>query len=104
MAHVGTGHEDIREGINVRNVFARCRRFEELAANHETMLKVGMRFAPCGSMDSEKEEHTPEPEEQHPIVYASAELLKGRKEVWIEHEGEMYRLRITARGRLILTK
>lgn len=32
------------------------------------------------------------------------ELFAGSSEVWIEHEGERYRLRITRRGKLILQK
>lgn len=39
-----------------------------------------------------------------PISYSSAELMQGRREVWIEHGGEMYRLRVTALGKLYLTK
>jgi hemin uptake protein HemP len=38
------------------------------------------------------------------MVYCSDEILRGRKEVLIEHEGEMYRLRLTSAGRLYLTK
>ncbi|QDU58275.1 hemin uptake protein HemP [Aeoliella mucimassa] len=38
------------------------------------------------------------------VILQSRELLKGRREVWIEHLGEMYRLRTTSRGRLYLTK
>lgn len=34
----------------------------------------------------------------------SAELLSGRNELLIEHNGEIYTLRITSKGRLILTK
>ena len=32
------------------------------------------------------------------------ELFNGRSEIILDHNGEDYRLRITARGRLILTK
>lgn len=39
-----------------------------------------------------------------PIVYSSAELLQGRREVWIEHGDQMYRLRITSAKKLYLTK
>jgi hemin uptake protein HemP len=35
---------------------------------------------------------------------SSEELLQGRRELWIEHEGQMYRLRVTSRGKLYLTK
>jgi hemin uptake protein HemP len=34
----------------------------------------------------------------------SAELLCGRQEIRIEHAGEVYRLRVTGKGKLILTK
>ncbi|MCF6323216.1 MAG: hemin uptake protein HemP [Gammaproteobacteria bacterium] len=34
----------------------------------------------------------------------SNELFAGRKELAIEHSGEEYRLRITSKGKLILTK
>ncbi|MGL6094634.1 MAG: hemin uptake protein HemP [Fimbriiglobus sp.] len=37
-------------------------------------------------------------------VLRTAELFGDRREVWIEHNGERYRLRITRRGRLILQK
>ncbi len=39
-----------------------------------------------------------------PRVIFSEELFQGRREVWIEHRGEMYRLRVTASGRLCLNK
>jgi hemin uptake protein HemP len=35
---------------------------------------------------------------------ASAELMAGRREIAILHDGQEYRLRITAAGKLILTK
>jgi hemin uptake protein HemP len=37
-------------------------------------------------------------------VLSSELLFQGQREVWIEHEGERYRLRITRRGKLILQK
>jgi hemin uptake protein HemP len=38
------------------------------------------------------------------IRYSVADLLQGRREAILEHDGAEYRLRITANGRLILTK
>jgi hemin uptake protein HemP len=40
----------------------------------------------------------------HPVIYSSAELLQGRREVWIEHGDQMYRLRVTSAKKLYLTK
>jgi hemin uptake protein HemP len=39
-----------------------------------------------------------------PVIYSSAELLQGRREVWIEHGDQMYRLRVTSAKKLYLTK
>lgn len=40
---------------------------------------------------------------QSPVV-DSRELLGGKQELQISHEGEVYRLRVTRNGRLILNK
>jgi hemin uptake protein HemP len=37
-------------------------------------------------------------------VLRSEDILAGQREVQILHEGEMYRLRVTRRGKLILQK
>ncbi len=37
-------------------------------------------------------------------VVRAAELFGDSREVWIEHDGVRYRLRITRRGKLILQK
>lgn len=49
----------------------------------------------------------PEPDEPPPRdgpVLRTEDLFGDRREVWIEHNGERYRLRITRRGKLILQK
>ncbi len=40
---------------------------------------------------------------QTTVRLTSTDLLRGRREVEIEHAGRIYRLRITASGKLILT-
>jgi hemin uptake protein HemP len=42
--------------------------------------------------------------EETPLIDTPAELLRGRREIWIEHGPDMYRLRLTAAGNLYLTK
>ena len=37
-------------------------------------------------------------------VVDSRDLLRGKRELQISHEGEVYRLRVTRNGRLILNK
>jgi hemin uptake protein HemP len=44
------------------------------------------------------------PTAARPAILRSEELFAGGQEIWIEHAGEMYRLRITASGKLLLTK
>lgn len=39
-----------------------------------------------------------------PLVYRSDEILQGRREILIEHAGQIYRLRLTSAHKLYLTK
>ncbi|HEY2827009.1 MAG TPA: hemin uptake protein HemP [Pirellulales bacterium] len=39
-----------------------------------------------------------------PRQLTSEELLRGEKEIWIRHGTEVYRLRLTKSGKLILQK
>jgi len=53
------------------------------------------------------EDDTEEPDADtagRPLIIQSQQILQGRKEVWIEHGGEMYRLRLTANDKLYLSK
>lgn len=38
------------------------------------------------------------------LVYRTEDLFHDRREIWFEHGNDQYRLRITAAGKLILTK
>jgi hemin uptake protein HemP len=42
--------------------------------------------------------------EIHAETITSASILKDAREVWIDHNGERYRLRVTRKGKLILQK
>jgi hemin uptake protein HemP len=46
----------------------------------------------------------PTPPQSNLAVVPAQQLFRGSKEVWIEHAGVRYRLRITRRNRLILQK
>lgn len=46
----------------------------------------------------------PSNDAERPLIVRSEDLLQGRRELWIEHGDEMYRLRVTANGKLYLTK
>ena len=39
-----------------------------------------------------------------PLVFDSDSLFQGRNEIMIQHHGDIYRLRITRNGKLILNK
>lgn len=60
-----------------------------------------MAESPDKSPEPEPEPETPG-EESAPIL--STDLLEGREEVRIQHGDEIYRLRITRNGKLILHK
>lgn len=49
-------------------------------------------------------EGTGDARSQQPVRIELAGLLKGRREAIIVHNGEDYRLRVTANGKLICTK
>ena len=54
-------------------------------------------------------DNRPDPphEQQRPSdlrVIPTGDLFRGEREVWIEHDGVRYRLRITRRNKLILQK
>jgi hemin uptake protein HemP len=56
-----------------------------------------------------KQPHNPPPQPARPDqapgqTLTSAELMQGRREIVIEHQGENYRLQQTRNGKLILTK
>jgi hemin uptake protein HemP len=46
----------------------------------------------------------PESTAETPRVIEARELFRGNREIWIEHAGVRYRLRITRRNKLILQK
>jgi hemin uptake protein HemP len=55
--------------------------------------------------DAENRDHCPAPGRRPgEVVIPAARLFGDRKEIWIDHNGERYRLRITRRGKLILQK
>ncbi len=39
-----------------------------------------------------------------PHIYSSDQIFAGAREVFIDHQGERYRLQRTSKGKLILTK
>jgi hemin uptake protein HemP len=49
--------------------------------------------------ESSRQEATPSR-----LVLRAQDLFQGHREIWIEHEGKQYRLRITRRNKLILQK
>jgi hemin uptake protein HemP len=56
-------------------------------------------------MPSDQSSKLPSTDADAPIVrYKVDELMRGGREAILEHGGAEYRLRITANGRLILTK
>jgi len=65
----------------------------------------------CGSMSDDENELGDESESKQlgtpdssALIIESDDLLQGRREVWIRHGSEMYRLRQTTAGKLYLSK
>ena len=56
------------------------------------------------SADKRDEEDRGLPKEAVPAIVDATRLFNGQREVWIDHAGVRYRLRITRRNKLILQK
>jgi hemin uptake protein HemP len=56
------------------------------------------------SKDLVEQKTSPPSENPPPRVWRAEELFAGDQEIWIEHSGVRYRLRITKRNRLLLQK
>ncbi len=54
--------------------------------------------------DAEPHDEPPPDDTDRPRIIRSEDVLQGRREVWIEHGEEMYRLRVTSSNKLYLTK
>lgn len=52
-----------------------------------------------GKKSPPRREATPSPR-----ILRAEEFFQGKREIWIEHDGKRYRLRITRRNKLILQK
>ena len=66
------------------------------------MTPIGDRPANVGDSDTST---APRPQgDSVPVSLRSDELLRGQREISILHGGDVYRLRITRNGKLILTK
>ncbi len=55
-------------------------------------------------MTEDREDTPQDAAPAEPLVLTSRDLLRGGREMTILHRGEAYRLRITSKDRLILTK
>jgi hemin uptake protein HemP len=55
-------------------------------------------------LEADKPRLPPQPEPPASVVLDARQLFRGGREIWIEHEGVRYRLRITRRNKLILQK
>jgi hemin uptake protein HemP len=55
-------------------------------------------------LDSPDIEADPKQRSGQPGILPAKQLFQGGQEILIDHQGEIYRLRITKNGKLILTK
>lgn len=72
--------------------------------NTRTKLVRGMNSPEEASGGEEEQQRTRKADMDRPLIHRAEDLLQGRREVWIEHGTEMYRLRLTAAGKLYLSK
>lgn len=65
---------------------------------------IRRKASPMTHENEQQTDKTPVEPVSTPRRVNSRELLKGDDEIWIEHGGEVYRLRLTRSGKLILHK
>lgn len=64
-----------------------------------------MKSVMTDELESRQEPEHARREERRPLaVVSSSELLRGQREVLIQHGGDVYRLICTKRGKLLLNK
>ena len=63
-----------------------------------------MNSAEQSPFDSKAEDESRTNNTNRTLIIRTESLLKGRRKVWLEHSDQMYRLRVTACGKLYLTK
>ncbi|MBA2115078.1 hemin uptake protein HemP [Bremerella alba] len=57
-----------------------------------------------GTQVTDRPTANPNVDEQRQTAIVSGDLLQGRRQVWINHDGTLYCLKATSNGRLYLTK
>ena len=67
-----------------------------------TDTRIDGKYGESGMNSNEKNRTGPAEDAPDPI--SSESLLRGQNEIAILHEGQLYRLRRTAKGKLIMTK
>lgn len=82
----------------------RDRRFRKLSSPGDTMMKDTPDDRPDGSARAPRAGVAGADRETAPERVPSSRLFGLRDEVLIDHDGALYRLRRTSKGRLILTK
>lgn len=77
-----------------------------MSAEHQNPLEsVNLPKNASFSTDQDGEGGSVEPSQpQQAATFAFDQLSDGGKEVFIQHQGQIYRLRVTRNGRLILNK
>jgi hemin uptake protein HemP len=81
------------------HALSRPRRFSPMVSDERPPPSGG-----ADSPDAVRGEAENSARQVRPAIINSADLLQGRREIWIEHGSEMYRLRLTSSGKLYLTK
>ena len=72
--------------------------------NNDRIGHLEARDEPMSPAENLKKEAASVDEKEPPKTVSARELFGNAREIWIEHEGTRYVLRITRRGKLILQK
>jgi hemin uptake protein HemP len=68
------------------------------------VVRIAAKENAMSGLDTGSQQPTKQPDEQAARIIQAIELFRGQREIWIEHDGQRYRLRLTRRNKLILQK
>lgn len=67
-------------------------------------MRLSLNYDEAPVTNPESNQSEPAPADKGPVRVSTTKLFGKEHELLIEHEGELYRLRITKNNKLILTK
>lgn len=98
-------HANVRKVFHKKKLSERSSGRSSDSLSSEVFITMHRSYDDMGGTQVTDRPQTSPNVDQHPqSAIASGDLLQGRRQVWIDHDGTLYCLKATSNGRLYLTK